>query len=46
METKSHEDINGKETKAKRGDESSYGDIMPCEAPDVSHIWIFSTEEL
>lgn len=46
IETKSHEEINEKETKAKKGDESSYGDIFPCEAPDVSHIGIFLIEEL
>lgn len=37
---------NGKETKAKKGDESSYGDILPCGAPYVSHIGTFSTKEL
>lgn len=46
IETKSHVEINGKETKVKKGDKSSCGDILPCEAPDVSHIGIFSTEEL
>lgn len=32
IETKSHKEINGKETKVKKGDESSCGDIFPCEA--------------